>query len=284
MKAARPLSNIEAERILKGVSIPAQPTLLVQLREEQIKPYPNIRVISDLVSKDIALSAAVLKTINSPYYGLARRMDSIHQATTLLGVENVSSLVTTAALRSSIKGNACISLERFWDSATDVANISLMVAKQLYLPHPDYSYTLGLFHDCGIALMAQKFPDYRETLAKGNSSAQITLVQVEDDIHNTNHATVGYYTCRSWGLPDILCSVVQDHHNAERLYLPGIEHTERNQLMAVLKMAANISHTFRRLQVDQDWEQFKGATLQSMAITEDEYEELKQTIHESLQH
>jgi len=274
------LDQSAAQKILRGVKIPSQPTILVDIRAEQTKPNPNIQVISGLISRDVGLSAAVLKTINSPFYGLPRRIESIQQAAVLLGIKNVSSLVTNTILRDSVQGGACISLERFWDSAASIADISLMLAKRFYLPNPDDSYTLGLFHDCGIALMAQKFPDYVEVLKEGNSAVDRELTDIEDEHYNTNHALVGYYTCKSWGLSEIISNIVREHHNLDPLFLD--EFTLRDQMMAVLKLASHIAHSFQRLRDDLEWERVKSDVLQLLDIAEDEYREIKKQVHDTM--
>jgi len=283
MQAVAKLSTTEAQKTLQGVKIPSQPKILLHIRKEQAKPHPDMQVIADLICKDVGLSAAVLKTINSPFYGMRRRIDSIQQAAVLLGIKNVSSLVTSSVLRSTINDKACISLERFWDSATDIANISLMLAKHFYLPYPDDSYTLGLFHDCGIALMAQKFPDYVEALAEGNSSADRTLTEVEDECYNTSHAVVGYYTCKSWHLPETISTIVRDHHNLDQLFLATSDSVVRDQMLAILKMAGYFCRSFQSLQRDLEWDRIHDDVLQVLVLDEDQFDEIEQYAHEALE-
>jgi HD-like signal output (HDOD) protein len=41
------------------------------------------------------------------------------------------------------------------------------------------------------------------------------LVEIEEDLFKTNHYIVGYVVTKSWQLPDIVCQVIQHHHNTD---------------------------------------------------------------------
>lgn len=62
----------------RGFSVPAQPELLVKLQQLMASPEPEINDISRIISQDIAVASTVLKTINSPIYGLSRSISDIH--------------------------------------------------------------------------------------------------------------------------------------------------------------------------------------------------------------
>ncbi len=273
----------ELEKILSGVRIPPQPRVLIELSTESAKADPDPQVFIKLITRDVGLSAAVLKTVNSPIYGLSRRIDSVHQATMLLGLKTLRNLLTGMVLKETLSGKSSISMERFWESASDIANISMWLAKRFYLQNPDECYTLGLFHDCGIPIMAQKFPDYKEVLMKGNSAFEKSLTEVEDAHYSTNHAVVGYYTCKSWNINEITTHIVRDHHCLDELFLSGSENIQRNQMMAILKMAGHLSHTFRRANSDYEWERIDKIILEFLNLSEDEFEELREDVHEVLQ-
>jgi hypothetical protein len=81
-------------KTLKGIAIPSRPQVLVQLENELTKDDPDPRVIARLISGDVGLSAAVLKTVNSPFFGLSRRISSVAQAVSLLGMRSATQIVT----------------------------------------------------------------------------------------------------------------------------------------------------------------------------------------------
>lgn len=275
------VSQQELEKILKGVKIPPQPQVLVELDNEQSKKSPNLNRISELISRDVGLSAAVLKTINSPFYGMPNKIDSVRRSVFLLGSTTVINLVRGAVLRSAFDGDGVL-LERFWETAADVANISMYLAQHFSFANPEENYTLGLFHDCGIAVMTKQYRDYKDVLKTANNGLMRNVTEVEDNHYKTNHAVLGYYLCKSWHLSETLCQVVLEHHDLDNLIAAGVENISRNETMAVLKMSNNISHTYRRLSEDHEWEVIRGQVLEQLALGANDYEGLKDDIHDMM--
>lgn len=93
-----PITAHEAERLLSGIVIPPRPTVVQAILEEKSRELPDLGHISQLIAGDVALAAAVLKTVNSPLYGLRRRVSAIDQAVGMLGMTNIATLVTGIAL------------------------------------------------------------------------------------------------------------------------------------------------------------------------------------------
>ena len=276
------LDPAKLEKILGGVRIPPQPKLLLELKEETSKATPNINKICTLISKDVSLSAGVLKTINSPFYGLSRKCESIQRATVILGMRNVSNLVRALSLQGTFNAKK-VSLERFWDTAADVANICVAIASRLQMENPDEYYSVGLFHDCGIAVLAQKFDNYKDVLKAGNALVDQPITHAEDLAYDTNHTVVGYYLGKSWNLSDVICKVIQMHHDIENMFPETEPVSGSNQMMAILKAAGNISHNNRRLSDDHEWLRIREQVLHHLTLDETEYNDMRDDIAEMLQ-
>ena len=109
----------------KGFNLPPKPELLTQLQQAISEQEPNLNHIADIVNGDVAIAAAVIKVINSPFYGLARTVTDIKQAVMFLGLDSINHLVTGFLIKQAFnQSQCCISLERFWDSATEIAHIA----------------------------------------------------------------------------------------------------------------------------------------------------------------
>nr|WP_305792767.1 HDOD domain-containing protein [Sedimenticola hydrogenitrophicus] len=265
----------------QGFHIPPRPETLMRLQEISSSDDPSLADIAQVVAADVGLSSAILKTVNSPFYGLTRSITNIHQAVSLLGMESVNSLAASVELKRALTGNACISLERFWDNATDVANSMVYIGSRL---KENFSletlYTVGLFHDCGIPAMAIRYPDYRLTLIDANDSTEQTLSQIEEAKHGTNHSIIGYYIAASWHLPECLCELILQHHEAD--YLEHITGKEDQLVYAILKMAENIVDRTRRFRDAQDWQQLQHRVLDTMGLNVLEYSDIEEDLSELL--
>ena len=263
------------DKVLSGLKIPPQPTVLTELRKEQAKTEPDLKIFADLISKDVALSAAVLKTINSPFFGMRREIRSIQQATMLLGLINVVNLVTGLVLRHSFGGQSSISMESFWDTATEIANVSFVVASRLDVPNPDECYMLGLFHDCGIAVFAQKYPDYKQIFDQRFDHGKI-LTDLEDQRYHTNHTVIGYYLAKSWHLPEPVTQAILAHHDPADLFGRADDQHRRNQLLGVLRIALTFSFQCHQASTeDHEWERVANEVLQYFGLTGQEFEDLR---------
>ena len=279
------LSAEQIRRVLQGISVPPQPQIMVDLQMEQAMPYPDLKAIARLISQDPGLSGALLKTVNSAFFGLANRIASIQQAVNLLGSNSVINLINAQSIRGELTDAAIVTLNRFWDTAQDVAMACLTVAKRIGYPSPDEAYTLGLFHNCGIPLMLKRFPGYMAVLEEAYAStcAGTRVTDIENRVLNTNHAVVGLFVARSWKLPLHLCDVIANHHNALALFSDELGDGQAKTLLAILKMAEHICACHRLLgdqPEDHEWAVVAQLVLEHVGLSEYDFECMRDSIRE----
>jgi HD-like signal output (HDOD) protein len=219
--------NHELEQTVINLGIPPCPKILLDLSIEGRKDEPDFQRIEQLISADVGLSAALIKTINSPFYGLRNKVSSIAQAIHMLGLKHLSLMMRGLVLRDALNGMNHVDMARFLDASTHIAVISSYIACRLpYLDSSDErrpqidqdeAYTFGLFQDCGIPIMLNHYPQYKEALKIANQSSGIIFTDVEDIKYGKNHATIGYRLAKSWGLPDAITEAIRYHHEHEAL-------------------------------------------------------------------
>jgi len=268
--------NLDTEKMNKVVSsfqIPVKPEILSNIQNLMAETEPDIDEISQLISRDVGLSASILKIINSPFYGMNRRISEIKQAVMMLGLKTISGLVTALLLKASFQGEASISLERFWDDAEDVANAMSYIGNQVKNELPiDMLYSIGLFHDCGIPLLALKYPNYKEVLMAANQQ-NIASIALEEKNYLTNHAVLGYYVASSWHLPKYICHLIAQHHDLD--YLKHNKDPRSQLSYAVLKIAENMIDNVKRQQNSPDWEIVKDDALETVGLSHLDYTDLE---------
>lgn len=260
--------------IAKGFSVPAQPKLLLSLLKLMAEPTPNVDDIVNCISKDIAVSAAILKAINSPLYGLSRTITDIKMSVNYIGIYGVVMLVTGSLLKKSFDPKSCsIDLETFWKATTDVSSASVMIGQALK-PHipTDKLSSLGLFHACGIPVMAMKYKNYQGIVDQAMEDNQISLIELEESEFQTNHATIGYFVASSWRLPKDVCQIILQHH--ERDYLDCIDGSYEQDLFSILKLAEHIVSMKYLDLASPDWDYLKDALCKVLSVNESELEEM----------
>ncbi|MNJ30464.1 HDOD domain-containing protein [Pseudomonas alkylphenolica] len=280
------LSAEQIQHALQGISVPPQPQIMVDLQFEQYMPDPDLEVIAKLIAQDPGLSGALLKLVNSPYYGLTNKIASIQRAVNLLGSRSIINLINAQSIKGEMSDDTIVTLNRFWDTAQDVAMTCLTLAKRIGSQAVDEAYALGLFHDCGVPLMLKRFPEYMGVLedAYANAGADKRVVDTENQAFNTNHAVVGYYTAKSWRLPEHLSNAIANHHNALAVFSDdSARNSQLKNLLAILKMAEHICSSYRVLgnqSVDHEWNAVGHLVLDYVGLSEYDFENLKQTIRE----
>lgn len=262
------LNNYEA--VIRDLAIPPRPQVVTVLFEEMSKDEPDLKRVTQQIAGDVGLSAGMLKAANSPLFGLAKKVSSVPQAVSVLGLRHVSNIATGLAIRHALKAPAKgLSLERFWDSAEKTALLCHFLANSLRGVPADEAYTYGLFHDCGIPVLAMKFPRYLETLKRANRSAGEPFTRVEEGEMGTSHGILGYFLGKSWLLPDHLCQAILLHHEVGVFADAGVPGPVRN-LIGIGHLAEHVHHVSLRSSEDVEWDKFKGAVASHFGLTEED--------------
>jgi HD-like signal output (HDOD) protein len=274
---AEELQQEEMDKALKGISIPPRPQVLVNLRKEMAKDDPDLLQIARLIGGDVGLTAAVLKTVNSPFFGLRSKISSVAQAVSLMGMKTANQIATGLMLRNAIPGEKK-SLEPFWDSAEKAANISAYIASTLPRVGKDDAYSFALFHNVGIPILMQKFPDYQQTLDLAADTPDRPVTELEDERHATNHATLGYLLAKSWFLPAAICEGISRHHDVAAFDDSDSISAEARTLIAITSLAESLNDSITGTRQNVQWDQMGERVLDHLGLVEVEYLDLKEEV------
>ncbi|NVK24889.1 MAG: HDOD domain-containing protein [Gammaproteobacteria bacterium] len=270
------------ETISRSFVVPPRPEILAQLKDTMEQEEPSLLDVADIISKDIAISAAILKLINSPIFGLARSVSDIRQAAMFIGLDGLYSLVQALKLKEAfVSENSVVDLTQFWDEAEEIAKTALFIGGRLKSEIPGENlYTLGLFHDCGIPMLATKYDNYGDVLAKAANNYDKSLAQLEDRVYETNHAILGYYIASSWFLPKDICQIILRHHDKD--VLTKLDGSEEQLSFAVLKMAENLVHEERKFAPSTEWHFLRSSVLEVLGFTDYDYVDIKEELADTV--
>lgn len=273
------ISQEVIDSVSRGFNVPSKPQLLADVQRICAQDEPDMGALSTVIASDIGLSSAILKTINSPSFGMNRAVSDIQQAVMLLGFNAVSTLVAGILIKQSFKGEAAISFERLWDNATLVAEAMVYIGKNIeHKIPPENLYTTGLFHDCGIAAMSMRYADYRATLIEANTNDELCLVDLENQRYASNHAIVGYFITSAWAIPRDICQVVLQSHSRD--FLDQKQDSYAKLVFSTLKVADNIVNRLKRGHDTTDWPYVREKCFQQLGIMEHDYLDLIEDIDE----
>ena len=214
------MTNHKIETLLQKFDrLPAMPGVAIKLIEEIQKPDPDMRQIGRHISSDAALSAKVLKIINSPFYGLVNKITSIDQAIRLLGLNTVKNLSLSLILKTSFlkKGAGALDLSNFWKDSLVGAIAAKLLAGRIRIKNEEDAFFLGLLKNIGSLTLAYLLPDQYSVVLSEIQTKKISSQDAENQIFGFNHTDVGALLTQSWGLPESFHIPIQHHHGVERL-------------------------------------------------------------------
>jgi HD-like signal output (HDOD) protein len=274
----------ELEQVLLHLGIPPCPKILLELSAEAKKEEPDLNKIEKLICADVGLSAALIKTINSPFYGLRTKVHSVMQAIHMLGLSHLAMIVMGMMLRDALKGLAQAEMSRFWDASGKIAIISAYIAGRLpylafeQLRRPldkDVVYTYSLFQDCGIAILLNRYAEYKATLQLANQSADNKFTDIEDVAYVNNHAMVGYLLAQSWGLPEAVIQAIRHHHEHDKLAADeNLLTQESRDYIALALLAERSMQIISDLSYNCEWEKGGVWVMQHFGLSEADFDSL----------
>lgn len=253
--------------VSRGVRIPPQPKVLLDLQQELGREDHDPRSLARIIAHDPGIVAMLFKAARSPVFARGKKIESLEQILMVIGVKQTVNLVQAVALSTALSDGARKAYETFWARSQDVAQIAALIARErisVCNVFPDQAYMAGIFHECGVPVLMQRFPDYCDRLRLDQACCWPDLAQ-EDATFHVDHCTVGYLVARHWKLPDFVCAAIRYHHE-----LPTDEAGAARSLVAILQLAI---HFFHRLARDADplWSRIGEQVLTELAIpVEDE--------------
>lgn len=195
--------------------LPSLPAFYAEFSAELARDEPSIAKLGAIVGRDVAMTAKLLKLVNSPFFGLSRKILNPTQALNLVGINLLKSLILTLTLFDScdvsIPG---FSLRRLLDHSLRTARAAGKIAGMEGLPGEarEEFLTAGLLHDVGKLIIAANLTEaYAEIIGRVQRESRPVHV-VEREVLGATHAEMGAYLLRLWGLPESVVEAVLLHH------------------------------------------------------------------------
>lgn len=201
--------------VIARKSLPTIPPVLTGIIALIDDDRAGAKKLVELIERDQALTARLLRLANSAFFGQARKVATIPRAVLLLGFSTVRNLALGVKVWDTLgTGVSRGELERLWAHAVEVAAAARVIARQQRQVNPDEAFTTGLLHDVGQLVLALRMKElYWETVNKATSTEQ--LAGLEQANLGVDHAEVGSWLLEAWNLPALIVEAVRRHHDAE---------------------------------------------------------------------
>ncbi len=213
------------------------PHVLAEVLKVSSNEKASAADLAAVIMKDPALTAKILRVVNSPFFGQAREVASIKQAVLTLGLRTITAItLSTSIYDFTSQINVLIDRKKFWRHSLEVAIASRMIAEKCGHESPEEAFVAGLLHDIGVLILESSFPEEFRRIWRLVESGE-NQVRVEQRTWGTNHARAGQFLLDQWGIPQRLGEAVGAHHS---LIEPG-ELSSAQKLCLIVNLANQIS-------------------------------------------
>ncbi len=176
--------------------------------------------LTEVISRDPALTAKILKVANSAYYGFSQEITSLKNAIALLGLKMVKSLAVSIGVMNSLPSDereGLLSQKDLWIHSLAVATVMNELNNRFRKGNEDdHLFIVGLLHDIGKIVLDQFFnKQFQQALKETRSQEKAKLHVAECEIVGLDHSEVGAMLLSRWKFPKIIINPIIVHHKIE---------------------------------------------------------------------
>lgn len=248
------------------------PEVTVKIIHIVENPKSTARDLHDVIKNDPALSARILKVVNSAFYGLPGQIASIDRAIVLLGLSAVKNIAIAASMTHLFSGGASIegfSGAEVWRHSIAVGVASRMISTAQGHPTVEESFLAGMMADLGLLVERQLFTKQLAEVVAQFAEEGGDYCLLEQEVIGANHQAFGMALATKWRFPQPLCTTIGYHHKPWDLAevnraLPAVVHVASTlACRAQIGFCAGSTHTT-----------FDPMVLKAVRIAEDQIEDV----------
>ncbi|SMP39546.1 response regulator [Desulfonatronum lacustre] len=195
------------EVVARLFSLPVLPSTYDELMRATTSGQKDaIDEVAGLVSRDLGLSASILKLVNTAFFGLPQHIDNPARAVSLLGIEIIKALIVSGHFISPFnpRRHPGFALEDLWTHSRNTARFAETIARLEGADQKtaDQAYLGGLFHDVGKLVLACAFEDEFHAIIDLANTRNITIIDAEREVISVSHVQIGAYLLGLWGFDE----------------------------------------------------------------------------------
>jgi len=206
--------------MVKGIkTLKPMPQVATQIMKIAEDPKSSMADAADLVIYDPSLTANVLKLCNSAYFGLSRKVDSVKDAISLLGMDKVVDLVLLKGSADNLKkGQDGYGLNEgeLWRHAVSSAIIAKELAEKKKSENKQLIFTAALLKDIGKVILDRYVGDSFKKINDLVQSEEYSFGEAEKKVIGINHAELGGIVAKMWEFSPKMISMITNHHMVDK--------------------------------------------------------------------
>ncbi len=203
-----------SELVQGSVKLSSPPLIYHRLMEVINHPRGGAHDVAKVIREDTALTARLLKVVNSALFSFPRRIETVSQAVTVVGTSQVRDLALATSVLSLFKDVPpdLVEMDGFWRHSLACGVAARVLAGLRGEHNIERFFVAGILHDVGKLVIYTRIPDQARKVLEGARSTHALHHQVERTVLGFDHAQVGAALLEKWNLPASLQEAVHYHH------------------------------------------------------------------------
>lgn len=203
--------------------MPAFPSSVQRIIQLASEIDSSCKDMVEVIESDPVMTVRILKVINSPFYGLPQKINSVQRAVVHIGMNTVKNMALTVAAMGVLnpQNKAGFDIQEFQLHSLTTAALCKQLAETLNVSKPEQSdyFVAGLLHDFGKVVLAEYKPEgFKQALQK-STEMNMPLHQCELEFIGLDHSQIGSMLAQKWAFDQKLIDTINHHHtpNAQTL-------------------------------------------------------------------
>ncbi len=231
--------NLE-KAIARMGDLPAMPEVVTEVLRMTQDASTTMADVSEVIQRDPALTAKILRVSNSSYYGMRQHVGTVKLALVILGVRELRNIVLGISVFEALRTDKTGELlsRDFWRHSVMVAALAKKLGSALQLGFLGEDFIAGLLHDIGKMVLWRQLGDQYVDIFEESGGASEALCALEEDRLSFTHADAGAALAEHWNLPKTLSDALWYHHTYDGTVLADAKDPSLSALVCVANLAA----------------------------------------------
>lgn len=205
---------VPAKIAAKEAQLSSLPEVFHRIVKELRSPSSSTAYLADLIGKDVSLSAKLLRTVNTPYFGYQQTIDNLSRAIMILGSRQLTGIALGISVVDHFKGvpSSLFDMKSFWRHSVACGVIGRLLGAEAGCREDEPFFVAGLLHDIGRLVMLKDHPEESRAAFALCNTEELSLFEAEKRLWGFDHAEVGGALLEAWKFPRNLTTAVSRHH------------------------------------------------------------------------
>ncbi len=203
--------------------LPALPQVASRVMQLVSDPDTSAESLENVILRDQAMTAKVLKISNSALFGMRHRIGTLSQAIPLLGFRTLRSLVVAASTESLFRAKkSCFKERILWEHSLAVALTARLLARESGYKEIEQAFIAGLIHDIGKPVLDKNLGEEYQAIVEEVYNSDRTFHEAEQERLGFDHCEIGGLVVSKWKLAEELEEAVRLHHEPKKATLDPV--------------------------------------------------------------